>query len=289
MRIRTIITNKKHILIGLSILIVSFQLNAQLSNPVIKFNRTWAYQFELLELSVRTSGTADPSRLEIKLIAEEGDITIHNKTRSWGSSFDYTTNQQTVFIEHKFKIVPLKSDRVVIKAVVQDLQNQKPDDQTNIQTNDQNIQQLESETISINIKPQPDILRTQAPLRDAINLNLIKTEINQGEDAILLIEVFSDDWVTNMHLIDLKDLPMDILSIKNIKTKKVYVMGKITNLFTLAIKMDSSHPGKYIIPKQEVEVKIRARTPVDGRKKVRIETLKTNAVELTVKNLPQKE
>lgn len=267
------IANKKHFLIFLSLFITTLRLNAQLSDPVIESNQTWGYRFEVLEITVKTYGTANPSEIKTKLIAEKGDIVIRGEKRSSGSAYDYATDQQTVFVEHRFEIVPLKSEQIVIKAIVKNLKN--------------NQSLLESEAIIINIKPQPKTLKFRASGRDTINLHLIKPEINQGEETTLSIELFSNDWVVNLHTIietiDLIDFPFKIINTKNNKKRTLYIDGQATNLFTLSVLFQPNTPGKYTIPAQKVKVRIRWRNPKkEGAQEIRTVILTTNAIELIV-------
>lgn len=273
--------NKRYILFFLSLFITIFRLSAQLSDPVIKCNRTWAYRFEVLEITVRTVGTNEKSTMQTKLIVEQGDIILRAEKKSTGSSYDYSTDTRTVFTEHKFKIVPLQSEKIVIKAIVQEIQIKSP--------HSENI--LESESIAIDIKQQPDILKSQGPYRGAINLHMLEPKIIQGEESILFIELFSDGWAVNLHTIisnsietqGLKDFPFEILNIKNLNKKTLYIDGQSSNIFTIAVSFNPDTSGKYTIPAQKIEMKIRWRNPEkNGAQEIKSVILASNAIELNV-------
>lgn len=254
----------KRLLLFTILIFSTFSLSAQLSEAVLEFEPTWAYQYEQLELIGKVNGSSQVSRVEMELITLEGKIDIIEQREGSGFLYIQSTDEGIDYVETTFTVVPLGSENVILQVNVKDLENNKT---------------FESNTITLELLPQPSHPEAQPPYRDAVNLNLRKKEIYQGEETLLLVEAFSDGYVRNME--DLKlNLPLEIKYLREADEKEIYFQGEYSTLYTLPTMIYSNEVGTFNIPKQNFHIQILEQG------EYRFESVQSNSTELIVIETP---
>lgn len=241
--------------------------SAQIDKAILEFDKEWVYQYEQIVLDFRVEGTQNVNSVEIELIAIEGKIDILNNRVTSGFSYDVINDIAIDFVDSEFTIMPLDSENVVLKVVVKDLYNNLT---------------LESNILQIETKAQPAQDNPEPINRETVNLHLMNNEIYQGEEALLLVEVFSDDYVQNMEAIRLNNLPLEIKYMEESDKKEIYYQGIIGNLYTLPVMIYTDKIGIVNIPTQEITIDIKDKISNE----VRTVTLFTNPIELVVIERP---